>query len=257
MKKFLGGLILVFAVLFLVDEFYSYAEEMKLPEEFSWYGESGAKKEPVFDAQKKGYWWMPTQIPEGKENTLWGNRGYIFVGVKKPKVVEEKKAEEKIVEKVVEKVVEKPVIVEKIVEKPVEKIVEKPVVKIVEKPVEKVVTKEVEKTKIVALNLQDIYFPYDSAKLTPVNIQKLKENAKILKENPNVKVLLVGSASPEGANDYNLKLSEKRVNAVKVYLIEKEGIPEGQLKTKAEGEIEVPKIDWPYARKVKFVIINE
>lgn len=255
MKKLLIFFVVI-GFLFISSKFMSYAEEIELPEEFSWYGKSGAKKEPVYDEQKKGYWWMPTQIPEGKENELWGNRGYIFVGIKKSKPVEVKKEEVKKEEvKVVENVIEKPVerIVEKIVEKPVEKIVEKPV----ERTVEKIVEKPVEKIKTVSLNLQDIYFPYDSAELTPLNIERLKENAKILKENPDIKVLLVGSASPEGSTDYNLKLSEKRVNAVKRYLVEKEGIPETRLQTKAEGEIEVSKTDWPFVRKVKFLLINE
>ena len=261
------------------------SSEVSLPEEFSWYGQSGAQKEPVYDNAKKGYWWIPTKPPEGKENELWGNRGYIFVGSKKVEEKEKKEEKpvekkvvregcgkvvyvekpvekivyvEKPVEKIVERVIEKPVEKVVYVEKPVEKIVEKPVEKIVyvEKPVEKVVEKPVEKVKVSTFNLLDIYFPYDSAKLTAESIKKLKNNAKIIKEN-NLKVLLVGSASPEGSSEYNLKLSEKRVNAVRNYLIEKEGISENQLKTKADGEIEVPKKEWPAARKVSFSVISE
>jgi outer membrane protein OmpA-like peptidoglycan-associated protein len=197
-----------------------------LPEEFSWYGKSGALKEPVYDAEKGGYWWMPTKIPAGMENKQWGNRGYVFVGAKKEKVEVPK--------------VEAPVVKQK---------PEAPV-----KAVEKVVTKVVEKPgKVLILNLKDVYFNYDSAKITPLAAQTLKENADILKANPTVNVLLVGSASPEGATEYNLKLSERRVNAVKDFLV-KEGISAARLQTKAVGELEAEKSAWPFVRKVRFEI---
>ena len=192
-----------------------------LPEEFSWYGKSGALKEPVYDAEKGGYWWMPTKIPAGMENKLWGNRGYVFVGAKKEKV-------------------EAPVVKQK-PETPV-KVVEKVITKVVEKP-----------GKVLILNLKDVYFNYDSAKITPLAVQTLKENADLLKANPTVNVLLVGSASPEGATEYNLKLSERRVNAVKDFLV-KEGISAARLQTKAVGELEAEKSAWPFVRKVRFEI---
>ncbi|MCX7704889.1 MAG: OmpA family protein [bacterium] len=259
--------------------------EKILPEDFSWYGKSGAEKQPVYDAERGGFWWNPSIAPEGKENTQWGNRGYIFVGPKKSKSVDSKEAasisvsrpiqkpllnkwcffcspEKKTV--YVEKVVEVPVekVVERVVEKPVERVVEKVVERIIEKPVEKIVyvekpvEKVVEKSKKIPLNLKDVYFAWDSAKLTSVAIKTLKENAEILRANPDVKVLLVGSASPEGKSDYNKKLSERRVKSVFDYLTGKEKIAASQLKTEAEGAIEVPKESWPIARRVKFVLVD-
>lgn len=232
----------------------------ELPEEFSWYGESGAMRAPVYDEQKGGEWWMPDKPPAGQENIQWGNRGYIFVGKKKTRVAEEPPPapKEKVVyvEKPVEKIVEKPV--EKIVEKPVEKIVYKD--RIVEKPVEKIVYKDkpVEKIveKTVVINLQDVYFAYDSSALTNLAIATLKENAKVLKANPEVKVLLVGSASPEGASDYNLKLSQRRIAAVKDYLVNKEGIAADRLIEEAKGEVPAEKPAWPFARKVGFTVVK-
>ncbi len=55
----------------------------ELPESFSWYGESGALGEPVYDEDKGGFWWMPEKAPDMQEKTQWGNRGYIFVGTGK------------------------------------------------------------------------------------------------------------------------------------------------------------------------------
>lgn len=221
-KKFLLVLI-VLGFALLAGKIMAQTAPKGLPEEFSWYGKSGALKEPVYDAEKGGYWWMPIQIPAGMENKQWGNRGYVFVGAKKEKV-----------------------------EAPVVK--QKPAapVKVVEK--EKVVTKVVEKPgKVLILNLKDVYFNYDSAKITPLAAQTLKENADLLKANPTVNVLLVGSASPEGTTEYNLKLSERRVNAVKDFLV-KEGISAARLQTKAVGELEAEKSAWPFVRKVRFEI---
>jgi len=224
-KKFLLVLI-VLGFALLAGKIMAQTAPKGLPEEFSWYGKSGALKEPVYDAEKGGYWWMPTKIPAGMENKQWGNRGYVFVGAKKEKVEVPK--------------VEAPVVKQK---------PEAPV-----KAVEKVVTKVVEKPgKVLILNLKDVYFNYDSAKITPLAAQTLKENADILKANPTVNVLLVGSASPEGATEYNLKLSERRVNAVKDFLV-KEGISAARLQTKAVGELEAEKSAWPFVRKVRFEI---
>ncbi len=267
----------------------SVSPEKILPQEFSWYGKSGAKSQPVYDAERNGFWWNPSSAPEGRENTQWGNRGYIYVGKKQPRPVDPEEASvisvrrpvqkastnkwaiccpsgkktvyvDRIVEVPVEKIVEKPVerVIERIIERPVEKIVEKPVEKIVEKIVyvEKPVEKVVEKQKTLPLNLKDVYFAWDSSKLSSVALKTLKENADILRANPNVKVLLIGSASPEGKKEYNKKLSDRRVKAVYDYLTTKEKISASQLTTEAEGEIDVPKESWPIARRVRFVVVD-
>lgn len=257
MSKNLKAMGILTAVLMIFSVKGAICEErtdIELPEEFSWYGESGAKKEPVYDEQKGGFWWIPSTPPEGMENEQWGNRGYIFVGAKKakvpetpavaPAVSEEVAPKEKIVyvEKPVEKIVYRDRVVEKVVEKPVEKIV------YVEKPVEKIVEQS------VVSNLKDVYFAYDSAELTNLAIATLEENIKVLRESPDIKVILIGSASPEGASDYNLKLSERRIASVKNYLVNKGGISSERLLTKAKGEIPAEKTEWSFARKVSFVI---
>lgn len=244
----LGVLCILFFAVSAIAQCISSSSQEK---DFSWYGESGALKAPVHDQEKSGYWWMPDKAPEGQENIQWGNRGYVFVGTKKPVAVETPPPpppapKEKVVyvEKPVEKIVYRDRIVEKVVEKPVEKIVYRD--RVVEKIVEKVTTE--------SLNIKDVYFTWDSAALTPLALQTLKENANVLKANPAVKVLLVGSASPEGASDYNQKLSERRVASVKNYLVSKEGIASDRLNTEAKGAIPADKPSWPFARKVGFLV---
>ncbi len=228
--------------------------------DFSWWGESGAQSAPVMDSDtteetsnptatvvKEGSWWMPDESAEGAaDNTQWGNRGYVYVAEDAP--APEPVPEIVAAPKPVEKVVEKQVIVEKIVEKPVDRIVEK----IVEKKV--YVDKVVEKQ--VYVNVQDVYFEYDSSAIGPFNRGILDQNAKVFKAYPNLKAILLGYASPEGTDEYNLKLSERRAVAVKDYLV-RAGIPEEILIVKPMGELEAVQASWPFARKVHFEVISE
>lgn len=248
-------------------------------EDLSWWGKSGAQNAPVSDTRQgvihsadvvstglpiaskdpsagdqsiRGSWWMPDKATtEAEENTQWGNRGYVYAAetpavapVPAPAPVAEVAAP-KAAEKPAEKVVEKTVYVDKIVEKPVEKIVTKTVY--VDKPVA---------GKTVYVNVQDVYFLYDSSALTPFAKGILDQNVEVFKKYPNIKAILVGYASPEGTDEYNLKLSERRAVAVKNYLVNA-GISEDILTVKPMGELQAAKSSWPFARKVHFEIIPE
>ena len=50
----------------------------------SWYGKSGAQPAPAKDSQKGGSWWMPKKAPKGKDSTVWGNKGYVYLAGKLP-----------------------------------------------------------------------------------------------------------------------------------------------------------------------------
>ena len=110
--------------------------------------------------------------------------------------------------------------------------------------------------KTVYVNVQDVYFLYDSSALTPFTRGILDRNVEVFKEYPKIKAILIGYASPEGTDEYNLKLSERRAVAVKKYLV-KAGISEDILTVKPMGELEAAKSSWPFARKVHFEIISE
>ena len=252
--------VLLLAVVFAFSLLAGCATTSGTAKDFSWWGESGAQDAPVMDtdtvkdtsnptatAVKEGSWWMPGQSAEGTEdNTQWGNRGYVYVAEETPAPAPV--PEIVVAPKPVEKVIEKQVIVEKIVEKPVEKIVEK----IVEKKV--YVDKIVE--KLVYVNIQDVYFPYDSAELTSFYKGVLDHNVEVFKAHPGVKAILVGYASPEGASDYNLRLSERRANAVKDYLV-RAGVAENIISIKPMGELDAVKSAWPFSRKVHFEVVIE
>jgi len=65
---------------------------------------------------------------------------------------------------------------------------------------------------------------------------KLKRNIQILKDNPNTKVRIAGYTSASGSDAYNRKLSERRANAVKSYLIDEGIITPDRLFTIGYGE---------------------
>jgi len=77
--------------------------------------------------------------------------------------------------------------------------------------------------KVVVLAFEDIHFDFDKSTLKPEAQTILKRNIEVLKGNPRVQVRIAGYASASGTDAYNQKLSERRANAVKGYLI-KEGL---------------------------------
>ena len=78
-------------------------------------------------------------------------------------------------------------------------------------------------------------FSFDSAKLNP-NQPKLDEIASVLNANPTVdNVVITGYADRLGSDKYNQKLSEKRANSVKDYLVGK-GIAANRLVAEGKGE---------------------
>ena len=104
----------------------------------------------------------------------------------------------------------------------------KPVIILVSEPKaeEKVVALASEskiEEKVIILALEDIHFDFDKSTLTKEARVILKRNIQILKENPKAKVRIAGYTSASGTEEYNQKLSERRADAVREYLIQ-EGV---------------------------------
>jgi len=77
-----------------------------------------------------------------------------------------------------------------------------------------------EATRYYHGTFQNVYFADNSIKLGP-ETAKLDEVARILEQYPNTTVALYGYASKTGEEAYNLRMTEKRVEKVKKYLVEK------------------------------------
>jgi OmpA-OmpF porin, OOP family len=77
--------------------------------------------------------------------------------------------------------------------------------------------------KVIILAFEDIHFDFDKSTLKPEAQTILKRNIQLLKDNPKAQIRIAGYTSASGTEAYNQKLSERRANAVRDYLI-KEGI---------------------------------
>ena len=88
----------------------------------------------------------------------------------------------------------------------------------------------------VLITLEDSHFLYDNAEITENGKTILNLNAKVLKENPKMKIRIAGYASASGTEEYNQKLSEKRATAVKEYLVKAGEIDRNRLTKIGYGE---------------------
>ena len=107
-----------------------------------------------------------------------------------------------------------------------------------EEKVEKVeeIKKEIEKPKEkIPLEFHRILFDFDRYDIRPDAAQILKENAKVLKAHPDVRILLEGHCDESGTGEYNMALGWRRANAAMRYL-ESLGIEPARLSTISFGE---------------------
>jgi len=80
-----------------------------------------------------------------------------------------------------------------------------------------------------------IYFDPAKTNITPIAAKALDRNGQILNGNPNIRVEIGGHTDGEGSAAANQKISEKRAQSCKKYLMDKFNIPEKQMITKGYG----------------------
>jgi outer membrane protein OmpA-like peptidoglycan-associated protein len=85
--------------------------------------------------------------------------------------------------------------------------------------------------------LRGITFDFDRANIKPEFEPVLDEAARILDENPTVRVTIEGHTDAIGTEAYNLRLSRRRAAAVKRYLVAK-GVAAERFETVGKGESE-------------------
>jgi len=83
--------------------------------------------------------------------------------------------------------------------------------------------------------LQMIHFDFNKYNIRPDAKTILEHNAKVLEENPDIKVQIAGYCDERGSVEYNLALGEKRAQAAKDYLVTL-GIAPGRLSTISYGK---------------------
>ena len=82
---------------------------------------------------------------------------------------------------------------------------------------------------------EDIYFEFNSSRLSIEAQSVLKRKAEWLREYPKVSVIIEGHCDERGANDYNLALGIRRAEVTKLYL-NYLGIEASRLTTTSYGE---------------------
>ena len=109
--------------------------------------------------------------------------------------------------------------------------------------------------------LDKIYFETDKAIIKPISYPILDAIAATLKGNPEILLIEVqGHADERGDDDYNMRLTEARSQAVRTYLTDK-GVEAGRLQAHGYGETrpvcnEHNEDCWSKNRRVEFVIIK-
>ena len=123
--------------------------------------------------------------------------------------------------------------------------------------------KDFELVKVgMSITLKGIYFDFNQATIKPESKPALDGAAKILKDNPTIKVEIQGHTDSVGSSAYNLKLSDSRAQAVVNYLVQNYGIDVNRLTAKGYGKT-MPIADNSTAegralnRRVEFKILSQ
>ena len=85
----------------------------------------------------------------------------------------------------------------------------------------------------VALN--NIFFDYNKTELKKESFPELNRLAKMMKDNPKMKIAIGGHTDSRGSDDYNMKLSSDRAESVKQYLL-KQGVDPKRMSIKTLGK---------------------
>ena len=80
-----------------------------------------------------------------------------------------------------------------------------------------------------------VAFPFNVAEVQASQMPTVERIATYLKDNPGVNAVINGYASPEGTEEYNMKLSQRRADAMKAILVDKYGIEASRIEAIGHG----------------------
>jgi peptidoglycan-associated lipoprotein len=106
---------------------------------------------------------------------------------------------------------------------------------------------------------QRVHFEFDRSRITDQAAQRLRQKAQVLRQNPEMRVVIEGHCDERGSNEYNMALGQRRAQSARDYLIDL-GVPEEVIvRTVSYGE-ERPLVDrsteeaYSQNRRAEFVI---
>jgi len=88
----------------------------------------------------------------------------------------------------------------------------------------------------VVLNEEQVRFKFNSAKLDESFKKTLNDVAQQLKQNPDAILVMEGHTDSTGPDDYNVQLGQKRVEAVRRYLVVDQEVPINRVSEISFGE---------------------
>ena len=104
-----------------------------------------------------------------------------------------------------------------------------------EEPAEPVPAPDYAAMQPAEYGVEDVFFALDQYDLDDIAMASLARDARLLKEHPEVIILLEGHCDERGTIEYNLALGEKRAKAVRDYLVTM-GVAASRLRVTSYGE---------------------
>jgi len=84
-------------------------------------------------------------------------------------------------------------------------------------------------------SFRDILFDYDKSNIRASESSKITDIVNYMTQNPSASLRIDGYADPRGTNQYNMVLSQKRVNTVRDALV-KAGVAQSRIAPSHYGE---------------------
>ena len=108
--------------------------------------------------------------------------------------------------------------------------------------------------------LQPVFFDYNKYDIRDDQVSSLQTNARVLKQNSTVSVLVEGHCDERGTEQYNLSLGDRRAQALREYLVNL-GIDSQRVHPISFGEAQpaVPGHDesaWSKNRRGEFILLK-
>jgi OOP family OmpA-OmpF porin len=87
----------------------------------------------------------------------------------------------------------------------------------------------------LVVTLGDVLFEFDRAELKPGSMRQLEQLASLLRQHPERRVAIEGHTDSIGDTDYNVRLSERRAEAVRGFLV-RQGVDPARIVTRGYGQ---------------------
>lgn len=109
-------------------------------------------------------------------------------------------------------------------------------------------------------SLYTVYFNYDQYTIRDEDFERLNTNAKWLKSNAGIRIVVEGHADERGETEYNLALGDRRARSVKRFL-EDFGVHDERIATITFGEEKPADLShnedaWSKNRRAEFMLLN-